>query len=213
MAQTTQTKQASGVVQTGRASGKLVGKDFITAGIFSVLAFASMLVAAVTNMMPITYFAYSAVSMLIMASIYLVFMGKVPKRWSIPLFFLVPCLYLCLAGVEGIIAGATILAFAVVADLVIGRDRTSFKKLSIAYLVIAAAFEIGTQVRLFMFTDDYLQQAVRIGLDQSYIDYLAANATYATWGIWIVVTVVAALAGLFIGKRLARRQLEAAGVK
>lgn len=212
MAQTTQERQASEVVQTG-TSGKLVGKDFITAGIFSVLAFVSMLVAAVANITPTTYFAYAALSILLIAPIYLVFMGKVAKRWSIPLFFFVPCTYMCLGGVEGIMAGATILAFAVMADLVIGRNRTSFKKLTIAYLVIAAAFEIGAQVRLFMFTDDYLQQAVRIGLDQSYIDYLAANATYATWGICIIITVVAAVMGLLIGKRLARRQLKAAGIK
>ena len=200
------------MVQTGRTTDKLGGKDFITAGIFSVLALVMLLVAAVTNLLPQTYFAYSAVAMLVMAPVYLIFMAKVPKRWSITLFFVVPSLYLCLSGVEGIMAGAVILVFAAVADLVIGKDRTNFKKLSIAYLIIAAAFEIGTQVRLFLFTNDYLEQAVRIGLDQTYIDYLAANATFATWGIFIAVTVVAAFVGLFVGKRLAGRQLKTAGI-
>lgn len=201
------------MIQTGQTSGKLVGKDFITAGIFSVLALIMFFVAAIANLMPQTYFAYSAVVMLLMAPVYLIFMAKVPKRWSIALFFVVPSLYLCLAGVEGIMAGATILGFAIVADIAVGRDRTSFKKLSLAYMIIAAALEIGTQVRLFLFTDDYLEQAVRIGLDPTYIDYLATNATFIMWGIFIVVTVVAALLGLFLGKRLASKQLEAAGIR
>lgn len=200
------------MVKTGQTTGKLIGRDFITAGIFSALALVTMMIASVANLVPQAYFAYSAVTMLFMGPVYLLYTSKVPKRWAIVLFCVMPALFLCLSGAEGIMAAITIIAFAVVADLIVGTDRLNFKKLAIAYAILAMALEIGTQVRLFLFTNDYLQNAVKNGLDQSYIDYLSQNATFTTWGIFIVITIAAAIAGLLIGKFLAKKQLEKAGI-
>ena len=101
-------------------SNKLQIKDYINIGIFSAILMVLYLVAAMTNVTPITYLIYSPATAFVGAIPYLFITTKIPKKGTVLLFAVVPFLYfLLLAGTEGLIVAAFFAVFAILAELIL----------------------------------------------------------------------------------------------
>lgn len=196
-----------------KEQNKLQAKDYINIGIFSAILMVMYLIASVTNLMPASYLFYSPATAFLGAIPYMIITAKVPKKGAVILFSIVPLLYfLLLAGVEGMIVAAFILVFSVCADLILGNDRTSFKRLLISYLVYSCWNAVGGQFRLFVFTDSYLEYAEAIGLAESYVDYLRSHATTLSWVLIIAGSLFAALLGVLFSRAIFKKHLKKAGI-
>ncbi|MGL6201893.1 MAG: MptD family putative ECF transporter S component [Lachnospiraceae bacterium] len=196
-----------------KEQNKLQAKDYINIGIFSAILMVMYLIASVTNLMPASYLFYSPATAFLGAIPYMIIMAKVPKRGAVILFSIVPLLYfLLLAGVEGVIVAAFIVVFSVFAEIILGNDRTSFKRLLISYLIYSCWNAVGGQFRLFVFTDSYLEYAESIGLAAPYVDYLRSHATTISWILIIAGSLLAALLGVLFSRAIFKKHLKKAGV-
>ena len=171
------------------------------------------LVAAMTNVTPITYLIYSPATAFVGAIPYLFITTKIPKKGTVLLFAVVPFLYfLLLAGTEGMIVAAFFAVFAILAELILGNDRKNFKRITISYIVFAMWNAIGGQFRLFATTESYLEYAKNLGLSEVYIDFLRSQANYFTWAIVIVGSIVAAVVGIYLSRLIFKKHLIKAGI-
>lgn len=194
-------------------SNKLQIKDYINIGIFSAILVVLYLVAAMTNVTPITYLIYSPATAFVGAIPYLSITTKIPKKGTVLLFAVVPFLYfLLLAGTEGMIVAAFFAVFAILAELILGNDRKNFKRITISYIVFAMWNAIGGQFRLFATTESYLEYAKNLGLSEVYIDFLRSQANYFTWAIVIVGSIVAAVVGIYLSRLIFKKHLIKAGI-
>lgn len=194
-------------------SNKLQIKDYINIGIFSAILMVLYLVAAMTNVTPITYLIYSPATAFVGAIPYLLITSKIPKKGTVLLFAVVPFLYfLLLAGTEGMIVAAFFVVFAILAELILGNDRKNFKRITISYIVFAMWNAIGGQFRLFATTESYLEYAKNLGLSEVYIDFLRSQANYFTWAIVIVGSIVAAVVGIYLSRLIFKKHLIKAGI-
>lgn len=194
-------------------SNKLQIKDYINIGIFSAILMVLYLVAAMTNVTPITYLIYSPATAFVGAIPYLFITMKIPKKGTVLLFAVVPFLYfLLLAGTEGMIVAAFFAVFAILAELILGNDRKNFKRITISYIVFAMWNAIGGQFRLFATTESYLEYAKNLGLSEVYIDFLRSQANYFTWAIVIVGSIVAAVVGIYLSRLIFKKHLIKAGI-
>lgn len=65
---------------------KLVIKDLVTIGVFTVIYFVLMFLSGMVGMVPILYLAYPTLAGIITGIVIMLFMAKVQKPWD--------CLYL-----------------------------------------------------------------------------------------------------------------------
>lgn len=192
------------------ANDKLQGKDLITTGIYTALYIVAMFVSSVANVTPMTFMFYPAVASLLGAVFFVMLTSKVQKFGPVIIWgVIVGLLYLVLG------MGATLPFFVVgsiIAQAIIAKGGyKSMRATTVAY-VIASVFAIGGYSQLFLFTDQYLQEAVRRGLTDSFVANLGSFATTEFLLAMVVATAVCALLGCLFSKAVLGKKLEKTGV-
>jgi conserved hypothetical integral membrane protein TIGR02185 len=191
---------------------KLKAKDFITLGIYNVLFVIVMLIAGITNLTPYTYLFYPFTGALFSGFIFLLAVAKVPKKGCIVLMSLVMIIYLAATGVQGMISAASILIFAIIAEIILGSDRKNSKRIMIAYVVFTCWMSVGGEFRMFVFPDSYFAEALQSGLDPSYVEILRGMSSWGWWLISIAAGLVGAFLGILLAKALMKKHLQRAGI-
>lgn len=191
---------------------KLKAKDFITLGIYNVLFVIAMLIAGITNLTPYTYLFYPFTGALFSGFIFLLAVAKVPKKGCIVLMSFVMILYLAATGVQGMISAASILIFAIIAEIILGSDRKNSKRIMTAYVVFTCWMSIGGEFRMFVFPDSYFAEALQSGLDPSYVEILRGMSSWGWWLISIAAGFVGAFLGILLAKSLMKKHLQRAGI-
>lgn len=192
---------------------KLQVKDYINIGIFSAILMVLYLIAGITNLTPATYLLYSPMTALLGAIPFMFINLKVPKRGAILVFAIVPFLYfMLLSGTEGMIVALFFVIFAIIAEMIMGKDRKNLKKLIVSYIFFSSWNAVGGQFRLFVFTDAYLDFGRKSGLSDLYIEYLRVHATLRNWIIIIVVSIIASIIGMFVSKLIFKKHIIKAGI-
>lgn len=191
---------------------KLKAKDFITLGIYNVLFVIVMLIAGITNLTPYTYLFYPFTGALFSGFIFLLAVAKVPKKGCIVLMSLVMIIYLAATGVQGMISAASILIFAIIAEIILGSDRKNSKRIMIAYVIFTCWMSVGGEFRMFVFPDSYFAEALQSGLDPSYVEILRGMSSWGWWLISIAAGLVGAFLGILLAKALMKKHLQRAGI-
>ncbi len=193
-------------------NNKWKAKDFITLGIYNVIFIVTMFVAAVTNLTPYTYLFYPFTGALFSGFVFLMTITKIPKKGSIVLMSLVTIVYLSATGVQGMISAASLLVFAVIAEVILGSSRKNSRRIRLSYVVFTCWMSVGGEFRIFVFPDSYFAEALQSGLSPSYVEILRGMSS---WGWW-VASIAAGLMGAFLGMLLAetmmKKHLQRAGV-
>lgn len=193
-------------------NNKLKAKDFITLGIYNVIFVVIMLAAGITNLTPYTYLFYPFTGALLGSFIFLLAVIKVPKRGSVLLMSLVMIIYLFATGVQGMISAVSILVFAVIAEIILGNERKSSKRITAAYIVYTCWMSVGGEFRMFVFPDSYFSEALQSGLDASYVEILRGMATWGWWAVSIAAGLAGAFLGMLLAKALMKKHLKRAGI-
>lgn len=196
-----------------KSQSKLAAKDFIIIGIFSAISFALMLVAAVANITPYTYLFYGAVFAFLNGPVYLVLTAKVPKKGAILLFHTVPFIYMMISNVFGMINAVLVVAFAVVAEVIVSRNRQSFKRLAVSYVILMFWESVGSLFFMFLMPEFYIEQMTGLGVDPVYVQTISMIAHNIGWWILaIAVTAVTSFLGVLAGKSIMKKHLQKAGI-
>ena len=85
-------------------------------------------------------------------------------------------------------------------------------KAAIGSYVLISIFSIGGYAQLFLFTDQYLEEAARRGLSDAFVSGLESYSTIGFLLIMIVVTAICALLGCLFAKTVLKNHLLKAGV-
>lgn len=187
-------------------------KDFITIGIYNVIFVVLMLLAGITNLTPYTYLFYPFTGMLFGAILFLLAAVKVPKRGSILLMSMLMIIYLFATGVQGMISAVSILIFAIIADLILSRNRKSSKCIMAAYLVFSGWMTIGGEFRIFVFPEAYFKEALESGLNESYVEILRGMTSWGWWAVSILAGLLGAFLGMLFARAMMKKHLQRAGI-
>lgn len=191
-------------------NNKLQGKDLITIGIYTALYIVAIFVASVANVTPLTFMFYPAISSLLGAVFFIMLATKVQKFGAVIIWgVIVGLLYLVLGM-------ALTLPFFVVASIIaqVILSKSGYKsmKAAIGSYVLISIFSIGGYAQLFLFTDQYLEEAARRGLSDAFVSGLESYSTIGFLLIMIVATAICALLGCMFAKTVLKKHLSKAGV-
>lgn len=187
-------------------------KDLVTTGIFTALFFLFCVIGgAPFAPNPVLTFYMPIGSALLCGPIFLLLTAKVPKRGPISILGFIVGLIWFATGMHWAFDLGYLL-MGVVADFVAGLRRNRSVHMNIfAYML----FCLGPTAAYIMFFIDpagWASTMLKNGTDPSYIDAMAAAATYWILPIILIGTLLAAGISGFIGKKLLNKQFKKAGI-
>lgn len=112
---------------------------------------------------------------------------------------------------EVAVVGICFLVFAMLAELLLGKNHLRKGRLTLAYILYSSALSIGGQYCLFLFTDSFVEGFVQ-SIHPDFMSQLQKFAQPWVWAILILVTWVAAFAGAMLGRRMLNKSMRRAGI-
>lgn len=193
---------------------KMKAKDYITCGILSLMNMVGMLVSSVMNVSGYTALFYGAVAAFFIGILFVIVTCKVPKFGAIMIFTIVPCIYFFASGViEGIIGAAGALTFALLAELILKKNRTNIKLITVSGIVYTLYMSVIGMAENFIFTDHYCDAALEHGINETVVEQM--RNMYYIKPLWIAVilaTALTTLLGILLGKVIMKKHLKKAGI-
>lgn len=195
-------------------SQKMQGKDYIACGILSLMSMVGMLLAAVMNVSGYTAAFYSAAASFFVGVLYVIVISKVPKKGAILIFSIVPCVYFFASGIlEGIVGAVGAIVFALLAEVILNKDRGNRKRITISAIVYTLYMSVTGMAEQFLFTDHYCDAALAHGINEKVCEGM--RKMYGLKPLWIVIILATALMtwlGVLLGKKLMKKHLKKAGI-
>lgn len=195
-------------------SQKMQGKDYIACGILSLMSMVGMLLAAVMNVSGYTAALYSAAASFFVGVLYVIVISKVPKKGAILIFSIVPCVYFFASGIwEGIAGSVGAIVFALLAEVILNKDRGNRKRITISAIVYTLYMSVTGMAEQFLFTDHYCDAALAHGINEKVCEGM--RKMYGLKPLWVVIILATALMtwlGVILGKSLMKKHLKKAGI-
>lgn len=191
---------------------KLRGKDLITIGIFTAIYFVlSLLCNMLGGFGIIIWFMSPAFAALICAIPYLVLCAKVKKPFGVLIMGTIVGLLYLATGQFHILLPITFFLMAIVAEII--RKMSNYESF-IGDAIGFCFFSLGmaaSPLPLWIDTDNFIQQVLDFGTPQSFVDNMMKYITPTSLIGIFVVTIVAAIIGSFVAKRMFKKHFEKAG--
>ena len=196
-------------LQSG-GNSRLVLKDLVNIGIFSVIYFAVMFIVGMPlGFLVVTYLAFPFAASLVLGLVALFFLAKTPKPFALFIFAAIPGCLMTLMGHTPVVAVHSLI-IATLAELV--RKAIGYKtvKGSIAGYALMSLGLCGAFWQIFLLKDQYYALTEKM-----------MGAEYATQlvslPIWImpilyVTAFAGGLLGGLLGKKVLKKHFEKAGL-
>ena len=188
-------------------------KDFISIGVFSLVYFAAaFIIGGVAQMTPVTFPFMPMIVALFAGSIFMLYTAKIPKRGAISILGILAGLLLFITGMFWMMSVFFII-FGFIADCIASfGEFKSFKKNLTAYCIFALA-PMGAYIPMAVMPaqfDAFMRKKGDFSSFAEVINAIGANR----WVVpaMIAGTVVCAIIGGMIGKKLLKKHFEKAGI-
>ena len=198
---------------TNKKTDTLQTKDFISIGIFSLVYFAvAFVIGGAAQMTPVTFPFMPMIVALFAGSIFMLYTAKIPKRGAISVLGILAGFLLFITGMFWMMSAFFIL-FGFIADGIVSFGAfQSFKKNLAAYCIFALA-PMGAYIPMAVMPaqfDAFMRKKGDFSSFAEVINAIGANR----WVIpaMLVGTVVCAIIGGMIGRRLLKKHFEKAGI-
>lgn len=187
-------------------------KRLVSAGVFIALYFVVFLIIGMICMpIPPLYLCMSSLIALVAAPVYLMLLKKAPMHGPIFIASMLPCLFLLLQGniwvvaVTGAVAG-------ILAEIIAGIGKFRNNKLNILSYVFFSQNLLGGFLPIWIMRDYFFEGILKRGMSLDFGNTLEAMTP--TWVLFLmfVGTVVFALIGGVIGKKMFKKHFEKAGM-
>lgn len=173
-----------------------------------------MVLAAVMNISGYTAVFYPAAAAFFIGILYVIVNCKVPKRWAVLIFGIVPCAYFFASGlIEGIVGSVGIIILSLIAEAILGKERPDAVKITVSGLVYTLYMSVIGMAENFLMTDKYCDDALAHGIDAAIVEQM--REMYGMKWLWAVVVAATALCtfiGIAIGKAIMKKHLKKAGL-
>jgi len=190
---------------------KMEIKDLISVGIFGAIYLAIFMISiTVVGMVPKIYFFAGAVSSLFLGTIYMLFVSRTGKKYSILMMGVL------IVTIMGLMMGGlwTVFVFGygvvIIAEIIasIGNYK-SFKLNTLSYMVFAL-FPFGVYSAFWVMKDQMLEMSKPYG--DIYVTTLEKLINPTTLIYAIIATLICAMIGSLIGKKILKKHFEKAGI-
>lgn len=187
-------------------------KDLVTTGIFSALFLVFTVIGGLPFAPnPVLTFYMPMGAALLCGPVYLLFVAKVQKRWSITILGVIMAIAWFVTGMHWAFS-LGYLAMAIVADVVAGAGRYRSRGLNLLSYMLLSLGGIYTYVVFFIDPQGWAATMLENGTTQDYIDTM--NASAPSWLLAVIVVGTLAIAAFsgWMGSRLLKKQFEKAGI-
>lgn len=191
-------------------NNKLQGKDLITIGIYTALYIVAIFVASVANITPLTFMFYPAISSLLGAVFYVMLATKVQKFGAVIIWGVIVGLLYLVLGMA--LTFPFVVIGAVIAQIILAKCKYKSMTATMISYILISVFSIGGYAQLFLFTDQYLEEAARRGLSEAFVNGVSSYSTIGFLVIMIVATAICALLGCLFSKKVLKKHLSKVGV-
>ena len=196
-----------------KKTDSLQTKDFITIGVFSLIYFAvSFTIGGLAQMTPITFPFMPMIVALFAGSVFMLYTAKIPKRGSLSILGILAGILLFVTGMFWMMS-AFFIVFGFIADLICQSGNfKSFRRNLIAYCVFALS-PMGAYIPMVLMPAQFDEFMRRKGDVSSFEGII--NAIRINWWIiplMILGTIVCAIIGGFVGKKLMKKHFEKVGI-
>ncbi len=192
---------------------KLETKDYIPMGIFSLIyTVIAFIIGGIAQMTPITFPFMPLIVALFTGTVFMLYVVKIPKRGSIIVLGIIAAIILFITGMFWTMSLFFII-FGIAADFICASGNfRSFKRNLIAYCVISLA-PMGAYVPMVLMPKQFEEFINKKGGTVAFSEIIDIISTSA-WVIpaMIIGTVICAIIGGFIGKKLLHKHFEKVGI-
>ena len=192
---------------------KLQTRDFISVGIFSLIyAAVAFVVGGLAQMTPITFPFMPMVVALFTGTVFMLYVAKIPKRGAIIILGIIAGILLLITGMFWMMS-AFFIVLGIIADFICASGQfKSFKKNMAAYCLFALA-PMGAYVPMAVMPAQFAEFMNKKGDISSFAGVIdAIGAQWWVIPLMLLGTVLCALAGGYIGKKLLKKHFEKAGI-
>ncbi len=188
-------------------------RDFISIGVFSLIySVAAFVIGGVVQMTPVTFPFMPPVVALFTGTIFMLYVAKIPKRWALTILGIIGGILLLVTGMFWMMS-AFFVIFGFLADLICASAQfKSFRRNLAAYCVMALA-PMGAYVPMAVMPaqfDSFMKNKGDFESFSAVIHSIGAN----WWAIPVmtIVTLLFAVLGGLIGRKLLKKHFEKAGI-
>lgn len=188
---------------------KLKTKDYIIAGAFAALYVVLLLVTVTaTGFIPVVYIFCPLILSVVLGTVYMLYVSKIPKRWAIMILAALVGLVTSMGGMWICIFWALLLGL--IADLIANSGVRSKKKYILSYMIFALT-NMGPFWVLVLSKNKFLETCTRY-YGQNYTNMI--DKLTPSWIIFafIGMALVGGLIGGIFGSRILKKHFEKAGV-
>ena len=193
-------------------SNKLVVKDLVTIGIFSVLFIAFTFVAACLQLTPALCFAMPPLMAILTGPIFLLFVARTQKPLCITIMGAIISIIVGLLIFGNVLIALFNFAIFILAELI---ARTGgYKKLKTNYVsYIVMSFWVFGEIGSYWVAQDWMmERSISANLEVEFINQTFALATPTTFIIIFVSTIVCAILSCLLAKAMFKRHFSRAGI-
>lgn len=188
-------------------------RDFISVGIFSLIyAAVTFAIGGIVQMTPITFPLMPPIVALFAGVLFMLYVAKIPKRWALTILGIIGGILLFITGMFWMMSVFFVVS-GFLADLICASAQfKSFRRNLIAYCVMALS-PMGAYIPMAVMPlqfDEFMKNKGDFEAFSDVIHSIGANR----WAIplMILATIICAVIGGFIGRRLLKKHFEKAGI-
>ena len=183
---------------------KLSVKELIQAGGFgAIYLVVYFTLAMLLGFNPITFFVTGPIGAIVLGTVYMLYVSKVPRRGAIFILFLL--------STNFVYAFFIVIALGVIAELIAGSGRYKSITRNILSFGVFSCASISVYVGILFTRDQYLETAMQY-YGAHYTEVLGGILSLGNVVLLLVADFVAGIIGAYIGKKLLKKHFERAGI-
>ncbi len=190
----------------------LTVKDLVTTGIFSALF---LVVTLITGMPfapnPVLTFLMPLSIAFFTGPVYMLLLAKVPRRGPNVVLGIIMGLIMFVTGMFWLWSIAYVV-LGIIAGEIAGLGKYKSIRWNVASFAIFSLNPIASYAMLWINQQSYVDYLVGKGTDPAYMETMIRTAQNWILPCMVIGTVVTALLGAYLGKRLLKKQFERAGI-
>ncbi len=198
---------------TDRKTNSLQTENFITIGVFSLIYFAvAFIIGGIAQMTPITFPFMPMIVAIFTGSVFMLYAAKTPKKGAVFILGILAGLLLFITGMFWMMSVFFIVLGFIADRIAASGNFKSFRKNLTAYCIFALA-PMGAYLPMAIMPaqfDEFMRKKGNVSSFSDIIHSIGAN----WWAIpaMLLGTLICAIIGGMIGKKLLKKHFEKAGI-
>ena len=191
---------------------KLQARDFITIGIFTaILWVVQMVIMYLGFLSPLIVAGYAVLIPIVTGIPMMLYYARIEKFGMLTITSVIVAILLFIFGM-GLTGAPICIVAGLVADFIAKSGNYKSQKKTILSYAVFSLWVSASYLPLVITADSYKASLLEGGYDESFVSTLFTLVTPITYPIIIVICFVCGIIGALIGKAVAKKNFEKAGI-